>query len=82
MDLYNHNEDTIERFSEVYWSESDIVNALDIAGLATTDENVWELYGEIDTEALQDCMVQAGWEYIYAARDYLERKGRLKYEGE
>lgn len=55
----------IDKFSEVYWTESDLSNALSVQDWPATDRNIQLLWEQIDPQVLEEVMISAGWDYIY-----------------
>ena len=80
MNILRTNTTPLPTFGNVSWCDSDLENALDLAEVPVTPDNIHELFYEIDEDSLMETMIQAGWDYIYEVRDDLIRRGILKYE--
>ena len=53
------------KFGVVTWNIEDIKNALEVQGYPITDNNVEKLYILCQHHSFVDCMIEAGWEFMY-----------------
>lgn len=62
-------------FATVEWQNEDIKNALELADIPATRENVRKLKGAVIVRSrIEERMIEAGWDAIYAERDQLIRE--------
>lgn len=54
-----------EYFGEVCWCEEDLIGALEEMGYPATENNIAKLWSACDKHWFTDCMIEAGWEYMY-----------------
>lgn len=54
------------RFGEVYWTEEDLRNALEVQDFPATRKNIETLRSLCEQEDFKEAMIQAGWEWIYS----------------
>ena len=52
-------------FGEVHWCEEDLVNALEVQGYPATENNIAKLSMACEHHSFVDCMIEAGWEFMY-----------------
>lgn len=52
-------------FGIVTWNIEDIKNALEVQGYPITDNNVAKVYNLCQHHSFVDCMIAAGWEFMY-----------------
>lgn len=72
--MENHN----ETFGAICWATEDLENALDVNDLPVTEENVANLFNALNHHSFTDCMISAGWDYIYELIFTLKQRGQLK----
>lgn len=78
--------ETMDFFAPAWWSDDDIVEAMESMGLDVTDENVGKWRNILDSEAYQEriteTMIAAGWDAIYGImREVLrEQNGGISNE--
>lgn len=68
-------------FGEVHWCNDDLANALELAEIPPTSENVQTLRHEIENDSnhyLTTAMIERGWEVIYDYRDNLLNRNEFK----
>ena len=53
-------------FGEVRWCEEDLRNALEVQGYPVTENNIAKLYAMCNHHHFTDCMIERGWDYMYA----------------
>ena len=58
--------DADEWFGVVRWCDDDIKNALEIQGIAVTENNVDKLHRMCSHHSFTDMMIEQGWEFIYS----------------
>ena len=54
-----------EWFGQVRWCEEDLKNALECCDYPVTENNIAKLYALCDKHWFTDCMIEAGWQYMY-----------------
>lgn len=59
-----NNKET-EWFGMVRWCEDDLKNALEVQGYPVTENNIAKLYNICSHHSFEDCMIEAGWEFMY-----------------
>ena len=69
-------------FAELSWCDEDIKNALEYLDWEASEDNIDEVYQEIDEEDFVEVMCEAGWHYIYNIICHLSDEGRLKGKGQ
>ena len=52
-------------FGIVRWCEEDIANAIETQGYEPTEENIAKIRNMLNHHSFIDCMVEAGWDFIY-----------------
>lgn len=67
-----------EWFGKVRWCEDDLKSALNTQGYPVTKNNIAKLYDICSHHCFTDCMIEAGWEYMYNMIGYDD--GWDKYE--
>ena len=54
-----------EWFGQVRWCEDDLKVALEDRGYPVTEENIAKLYNICQSHWFTDCMIAAGWQFMY-----------------
>lgn len=62
--------DKKEWFGKVRWCEEDLANALEVQGYPVTENNIAKLRAMCEHHFFTDCMIEAGWEYMYSNIGY------------
>lgn len=55
----------MEWFGIVRWCEDDLKMALEQQGYPVTENNIAKLRAMCEHHFFTDCMIEAGWEYMY-----------------
>ena len=58
------NTNNTEWFGVVRWCEGDLKAALQERGYPVTENNIAKLYGICSHHSFEDCMVDAGWNFM------------------
>jgi hypothetical protein len=66
-----------EWFGIVRWCKDDLKAALERNGYPITDDNVDELFCQLQHHSFSDCMIAAGWDFIDDAISSLAFDGKI-----
>lgn len=69
-----------EWFGCVRWCKEDLEEALKRNGYPVSDDNVNELFCQLQHHSFTDCMIAAGWDFIEDTISNLAFDGKIKEE--
>lgn len=52
-------------FGVTGWCNDDIADAIEMQGFEATEENIAKVRNVLNHHSFTDCIIEAGWEFIY-----------------
>ena len=78
METIQNIKEKEEWFGMVRWNKDDLKNALEVTDHLITENNIDELFCALNkNDDFTECMITAGWDFIYDIINKLEHDGEL-----